>query len=117
MKTWVVVSDNEWKNLPRIVRDAAQYYEKQIRRDMEGKDTELDRTLIEAIHDPLTHAVRNCIDHGIETPEKRIAAGKPAEGRLLLRAFHQGGQVTIEVSDDGAGIDTAATRRTASSAG
>ena len=63
---------------------------------MEGKDTELDRTLIEAIKDPLTHVVRNCIDHGMETPEQRLAAGKPLEGRLSLRAFHEGGQVNIE---------------------
>ena len=74
---------------------------------MEGKETELDKTLIEAINDPLTHLVRNAIDHGIETPAKRLAAGKPAEGRLFLRAFHESGQVNIEISDDGAGIDYA----------
>ena len=73
---------------------------------MEGKETELDKTIIEAIKDPLTHLVRNAVDHGIETPEVRRAAGKPAEGRLSLRAFHEGGQVNIEISDDGRGHRT-----------
>jgi len=72
---------------------------------MEGKETELDKTLIEAIKDPLTHIVRNSVDHGIETPDRRVAASKAVEGRLFLRAFHEGGQVNIEISDDGAGID------------
>jgi two-component system chemotaxis sensor kinase CheA len=76
-----------------------------VRIEMEGEDTELDKTIIEAIKDPLTHIVRNSVDHGIETPEQRAAAGKPEEGRLFLRAFHEGGQVNIEVTDDGAGID------------
>src|SRR5258708_9191882 len=70
-----------------------------------GHETELDRTILEAIKDPLPHAVRNSVDHGIETPEVRLAAGKPAEGCLTLRAFHGGGQDNIEISDDGAGID------------
>ena len=74
--------------------------------EMEGKETELDKTIIEAIKDPLTHIVRNSVDHGIETPDRRAAAGKPPEGRLLLRAFHEGGQVNIEISDDGAGLDS-----------
>ena len=73
---------------------------------MVGKETELDRTLLEAVKDPLTHLVRNAVDHGLETPEDRVAAGKPAEGVLTLRAYHQGGQVVVEVSDDGAGIDS-----------
>ncbi len=72
---------------------------------MEGKDTELDKTIIEAIKDPLTHIVRNAVDHGIEKPEVRQAQGKPAEGRLFMRAYHEGGQVNIEISDDGAGIN------------
>jgi two-component system chemotaxis sensor kinase CheA len=113
MKTRMQPIDTVWSKLPRVVRDSAQYCGKLVRLDMEGKDTELDRTLIEAIQDPLTHVVRNCIDHGLEAPEKRIAAGKPAEGRLSLRAFHEGGQVTIEISDDGAGIDVAAIARKA----
>jgi two-component system chemotaxis sensor kinase CheA len=77
---------------------------------IDGADTELDRTLIESIRDPLTHLVRNAVDHGIEPPATREAAGKPRAGRLLLRAFHESGQVTIEVQDDGAGIPVEAVR-------
>jgi two-component system chemotaxis sensor kinase CheA len=113
MKTRMQPIDNVWNKLTRVVRDSGQYCGKLVRLDMEGRDTELDRTLIEAVQDPLTHVVRNAIDHGLELPEKRIAAGKTAEGHLLLRAFHEGGQVTIEVSDDGAGIDVAALKRRA----
>jgi two-component system chemotaxis sensor kinase CheA len=113
VKTRMQPIDNVWKTLPRVVRDAAQFCGKRVRLEMEGNDTELDRTLIEAIKDPLNHAVRNCIDHGIEAPEKRLLAGKSPEGRLLLRAFHEGGQVTIEISDDGAGVDVAAIKRQA----
>jgi two-component system chemotaxis sensor kinase CheA len=72
---------------------------------MEGTETELDKIIIESIKDPLTHIVRNSADHGIETPEVRVAKGKPAEGCLRLRAFHEGGQVNIEISDDGNGVD------------
>jgi two-component system chemotaxis sensor kinase CheA len=113
MKTRMQPIDNVWNKLTRVVRDSAQCCGKLVRLDMEGRDTELDRTLIEAVQDPLTHVVRNAIDHGLESPEKRIAAGKTAEGHLLLRAFHEGGQVTIDVSDDGAGIDVAALKRRA----
>jgi two-component system chemotaxis sensor kinase CheA len=105
MKTRMQPIGNIWSKFPRVVRDLATGCGKQIRLEMEGKETELDKTLIEAIKDPLTHVVRNSVDHGIETPEKRVAAGKPVEGRLFLRAFHEGGQVNIEISDDGAGID------------
>src|SRR5262249_17555278 len=77
----------------------------QVRVEMEGKETELDKTLVEAIKDPLTHMVRNSVDHGIEKPEMRIAAGKPAEGVLSLKAYHEGGQVNIEISDDGGGVN------------
>jgi chemotaxis protein histidine kinase CheA len=105
MKTRMQPIGNIWSKFPRVVRDLATSCGKQIRLEMEGKETELDKTLIEAIKDPLTHVVRNSVDHGVESPEKRLAAGKPAEGRLFLRAFHEGGQVNIEISDDGAGID------------
>jgi two-component system chemotaxis sensor kinase CheA len=81
--------------------------------EMEGKETELDRSLLEAIKDPLTHIVRNSVDHGIEMPDERVARGKRPEGRLKLRACHEGGQVLIEISDDGAGIDTARVKRKA----
>ncbi|MBL8716135.1 MAG: chemotaxis protein CheA [Myxococcales bacterium] len=105
MKTRMQPIGNVWGKFPRVVRDLAVTCGKQVRIEMEGEDTELDRTIIEAIKDPLTHAVRNSIDHGIERPEVRVAAGKPAQGRLFLRAFHEGGQVNIEISDDGGGID------------
>ncbi|MCX6623203.1 MAG: chemotaxis protein CheA, partial [Acidobacteria bacterium] len=94
-----------WNKLPRVVRDLAASLRKEITLDMDGADTELDRTIIEAIKDPLTHIVRNSCDHGIETGDQRAAAGKPRQGRLSLRAFHEGGQVNIEIADDGAGID------------
>jgi len=106
MKTRMQPIGNIWSKFPRTVRDVALGCGKQVRIEMEGKETELDKTIIEAIKDPLTHLVRNAVDHGIEAPETRRAAGKPAEGRLLLRAFHEGGQVNIEISDDGAGLDS-----------
>jgi two-component system, chemotaxis family, sensor kinase CheA len=105
MKTRMQPIGNIWSKFPRTVRDLALGCGKRVRVEMEGKETELDKTLIEAIKDPLTHLVRNSVDHGIERPEVRQAAGKGAEGRLFLRAFHEGGQVNIEISDDGAGLD------------
>jgi chemotaxis protein histidine kinase CheA len=105
MKTRMQPIGNIWSKFPRTVRDLALGCGKQVRVEMEGKETELDKTLIEAIKDPLTHLVRNSVDHGIERPEVRQAAGKDPEGRLFLRAFHEGGQVNIEISDDGAGLD------------
>lgn len=91
---------------PRMVRDLARTCGKQVSIVFEGEDTRLDKSLLEAVRDPLTHAVRNSVDHGIETPEERVRAGKPAEGLVRLRAFHQSGSVVIEVIDDGAGIST-----------
>jgi two-component system chemotaxis sensor kinase CheA len=105
MKTRMQPIGNIWSKLPRTVRDLALGCGKQVRVEMEGQETELDKTLIEAIKDPLTHLVRNSVDHGIERPEVRQAAGKNPEGRLSLRAFHEGGQVNIEIADDGAGLD------------
>ncbi len=93
-----------WTRLPRLVRDVADACGKQVALRMEGTHTELDKTLVEALKDPLVHLVRNAIDHGIEAPEARAAAGKPAEGRLTLRAWHEGGQVHLEIADDGAGL-------------
>ena len=106
MKTRMQPIGNVWNKLPRIVRDLSVGCGKRVEVQMEGADTELDKTIIEAIKDPLTHIVRNAVDHGIERPEVRTAAGKPPEGHLLLRAYHEGGQVNIEISDDGAGMDT-----------
>jgi two-component system, chemotaxis family, sensor kinase CheA len=113
MKTRMQPIDNIWNKFPRVVRDLAMSCGKRVRVEMEGKETELDKTLIEAIKDPLTHIVRNSVDHGIERPEQRVAAGKPAEGRLFLRAYHEGGQVNIEISDDGAGIEADRVKRKA----
>ncbi len=96
---------NAWSRLPRLVRDVAVACGKQVRIEMQGEHTELDRALIETIKDPLTHIVRNAVDHGIESPAVRTAAGKPAEGHLFLGAFHEGGLVNVEIADDGAGID------------
>ena len=104
MKTRMQPIRSLWNRLPRMVRDAAAACGKEVRLVMEGAETELDRSVIEAIKDPLTHLVRNAVDHGVELPAERLAHGKPAEGRLLLRAFHEGGLVMIEVSDDGGGI-------------
>ncbi len=108
MKTRMQPIGNVWNKFPRVVRDLSNSTGKLVRLEMEGTQTELDKTIIEAIKDPLTHIVRNSLDHGIETPEVREAAGKSRQGLLLLRAFHEGGQVNIEISDDGAGLDLAA---------
>jgi two-component system chemotaxis sensor kinase CheA len=95
-----------FSKFPRMVRDLGRTCGRQVRIEFEGQETGLDKSLLEAIRDPLTHAVRNSVDHGIESPEDRLRAGKPAEGVLRLRAFHQSGWVVIEVIDDGAGIST-----------
>jgi two-component system, chemotaxis family, sensor kinase CheA len=105
MKTRMQPIGNVWSRFPRLVRDLALQCGKQVMIEMEGSETELDKTIIEAIKDPLTHILRNSLDHGIETPEERVRAGKALSGRLHLRAYHEGGQVNIEISDDGAGID------------
>ena len=105
MKTRMQPIGNIWNKLPRLVRDLAISCGKKVRVEMDGADTELDKTIIEAIKDPLTHIVRNAVDHGIEMPGVRREKGKEEEGRLLLRAYHEGGQVNIEISDDGGGID------------
>ena len=105
MKTRMQPIGNIWNKFPRTVRDLALSCNKEVRLVMEGQDTELDRTIIEAIKDPLTHLVRNSMDHGIEGPEARHCAGKDPTGILKLRAFHEGGQVNIEISDDGAGLN------------
>jgi two-component system, chemotaxis family, sensor kinase CheA len=107
MKTRMQPIDHIWSKLPRVVRDLGIQCGKSVRLEMEGKDTELDKTLLEAVKDPLTHLVRNSVDHGIEKPDVRKAAGKPTEGVLTLRAKHESGQFVVEVADDGAGIDPA----------
>src|SRR4051794_32625616 len=107
MKTRMQPIDHIWSKLPRVVRDLGLQLKKTIRLEMEGRDTELDKTLLEAVKDPLTHLVRNSVDHGIEPADVRKANGKPADGVLTLRAKHESGQVVVEVADDGAGIDPA----------
>jgi len=104
MKARMQPVSNIFSKMPRIVRDLSQSLGRKVRLQLVGQETELDKSLLEAIKDPLTHAVRNSLDHGIEPPEVRIAAGKDPEGTLLLRASHEGSHVVIEVSDDGAGI-------------
>jgi two-component system, chemotaxis family, sensor kinase CheA len=105
MKTRMQPIGNIWSQFPRTVRDVALGCNKEVGIEMEGEKTELDKTIIEAIKDPLTHLVRNSVDHGIELPEDRMKAGKNRAGRLILRAFHEGGQVNIEICDDGAGLN------------
>jgi len=104
MKARMQPVSNIFSKMPRIVRDLSQSLGRRVRLQVEGQDTELDKSLLEAIKDPLTHAVRNSLDHGIEPPDVRQAAGKDPEGVLKLRASHEGSHVVIEVSDDGAGI-------------
>ena len=105
MKMRMQPISNVWGTLPRVVRDLSLECGKRVRLVMEGADTELDKSVLEAIKDPLMHLVRNAIDHGLETPDVRQSRGKPAEGCLRLRAYHESGHVHIEISDDGAGID------------
>ena len=104
MKARMQPVSNVFSKIPRMVRDLSQSLGRRVCLQMEGQETELDKSLLEAIKDPLTHAVRNALDHGIEPPDVRQAAGKPAEGTLKLRASHEGSHVIIEASDDGAGI-------------
>jgi two-component system, chemotaxis family, sensor kinase CheA len=110
MKTRMQPIGSAWKKLPRIVRDAGRDLGKKIDLIQEGEATELDRQVLELIKDPLTHMIRNSCDHGLETPQVRASAGKPETGTIKLNAFHEGGHIVIEVSDDGAGLSTARIR-------
>lgn len=98
------------KRFPRVMRDLAVQHHKQVNLNLEGEMTLIDRVAIEALTDPLNHLLRNAFDHGIETPEERIAAGKPADGTITLRAMHRGNQTLITIQDDGRGIDPAKIR-------
>lgn len=117
MKTRMQPIGNLFGKFPRIVRDLALACGKKVSLELQGQETELDKSLIESIRDPLTHMVRNSIDHGIESPETRSQRGKPEEGRLQMLAYHEGGKVIIEISDDGGGIDVDRVREKAISAG
>ena len=111
MKARMQPVSNIFSKMPRIVRDVSQVLGRRVRLEVEGQDTELDKSLLEAIKDPLTHAVRNALDHGIEPTDIRAAAGKDPEGTLKLRAVQEGSHVIVEVVDDGAGIDVEKVRR------
>lgn len=113
MKTRMQPIDHVWAKLPRVVRDLATACGREVELIMVGGETELDRGLLEAVKDPLTHLVRNAVDHGIEAPAVRARAGKPPRGTVTLRAYHASGQVVVEISDDGAGIDHGAVAATA----
>jgi two-component system chemotaxis sensor kinase CheA len=113
MKTRMQPISTAWSKLPRIIRDLGAELGKRIELVMEGADTELDRQILDLIKDPLTHMVRNCADHAIEPPNERKDAGKPEQGTIRLAAYHEGGSVTIAVSDDGRGLDFARIRRKA----
>jgi len=110
MKTRMQPIGNAWQKLPRVVRDLCSELDKDIDLEMRGAETELDRQVLELVKDPLTHLVRNCADHGIESAAARLAAGKPAAGTIRLNAFHQGGHIIIEIADDGRGLDVARIR-------
>jgi two-component system chemotaxis sensor kinase CheA len=107
MKTRMQPIGHAWQKLPRIVRDLSAELGKEIELEMLGAETELDRQVLEHIKDPLTHLVRNCADHGIDTPMQRLAAGKPEKGTIRLSAYQEGGHIIIEVGDDGRGLDAA----------
>jgi two-component system chemotaxis sensor kinase CheA len=102
-----------FQKFPRLVRDLARSLGKEVRLVIEGEGIELDKTILEQIGDPLVHVIRNAVDHGIETPEERRATGKDPSGQLILRAMHEAGGVTIEITDDGRGLDAAALKRKA----
>jgi two-component system chemotaxis sensor kinase CheA len=107
MQTRLQAVDTVFSKFPRIVRDLCNALGKQCDLVIEGEDVELDKSIIEAIGDPLTHLIRNAVDHGLETPDDRVRAGKQPRGRILLKAFHQAGKVHLAVGDDGSGINVA----------
>jgi two-component system chemotaxis sensor kinase CheA len=113
LKTRMQPIGNLWNKLPRLVRDVASTCGKLVRLEMEGSDTELDKSVLEIIRDPFIHLVRNAVDHGIESREIRTACGKPAEGTVRLSASHEGGYVFIEIADDGSGLPIERIRRKA----
>ncbi len=102
-----------FQRMSRIVREVADATGKEVRLKTDGEATEVDKTVVERLADPLTHMIRNAVDHGIESPEARVAAGKPAEGNVRLSAAHRSGRIVIEISDDGAGIDRPKVRASA----
>jgi two-component system chemotaxis sensor kinase CheA len=106
MKIRMVPVDQLFRRFPRMVRDVARQCGREVDLELSGQETDLDKGILDAIAEPLTHLVRNAISHGIETPDQRRSLGKPARGKIRLHALHQGNQVVVEVSDDGRGIDS-----------
>jgi two-component system chemotaxis sensor kinase CheA len=117
MQVRMIPVDVVFLRFPRLIRDLSTKLGKDVKLELVGSDTELDRTVVDALGDPLVHLVRNAVDHGLELPEERLAAGKPRHGTIEITARHAGGSVIIEVRDDGKGIDPAAIARKASSLG
>ncbi|MEO6708288.1 MAG: chemotaxis protein CheA [Planctomycetota bacterium] len=113
MRTRMQPIGSVWSQVPRLVRDLCAKIDKRIRFEASGADTPIDRSILEMLRDPLMHMVRNSIDHGIETPSRRVESGKPAEGRLSIRAWAAGGRVRLAIEDDGAGIDPVRIRQKA----
>lgn len=113
MKIRMVPINQIFSRFPRVVRDLQKDLNKKIDLVIEGEDTELDKSVVEDLLDPIMHCVRNSVDHGIETPEERVKAGKPETGTVLLKASNEGNQIVIEIKDDGAGIDVAKVRKKA----
>ena len=105
MKIRMVPVEQLFRRLPRIVRDVAKLRNKDVALELAGQNTDLDKGILDSLGEPLTHLIRNAVDHGIEPPEERVAAGKPARGTVHLNAYHQGNQVVIEIRDDGRGIN------------
>jgi two-component system chemotaxis sensor kinase CheA len=110
MKVRMVPVEQLFRRFPRMVRDAAKRCDKNVQLVVSGQDTDLDKTLLDAIAEPLTHIVRNAVSHGLESPAEREKAGKPSIGKIRLEAYHQGSQLVVQVSDDGRGIDIAKVR-------
>lgn len=106
MKVRMVPVEQLFRRFPRMVRDVAKQCDKEVEIALHGEDTDLDKSLLDAIAEPITHLVRNAVGHGIESPEERVRRGKPAKGTIRLDAFHQANQVIIQIGDDGGGIDT-----------
>jgi two-component system, chemotaxis family, sensor kinase CheA len=105
MKIRMVPVEQLFRRFPRMVRDVARQCDREVELVLSGQETDLDKGILDAIAEPLTHLVRNAVSHGIESPEERVRLGKPARGVVRLNAYHQGNQVIVEVSDDGRGID------------
>lgn len=113
MKARMMPIESVFNRFPRVIRDLAQKLDKDVRLELTGGETELDRSVIEVIGDPLLHILRNSLDHGLETPEQRTAAGKPAQGVIRLSARHQENHIVIEIVDDGRGINVDRVRKKA----